>query len=496
MNKILIVSANPWSFALAVERQFGREHASSRTDLLNLYRLLGSSQPGIRRRDWLIEFMDRKIDRFVRPVINGRDITAEVRLDRTKIPPLPDRVADVRACRVGSAAVGLGALSSAAEITTIYCTESSAVFGEALERAWRTSHLSLQVGTQVAQLGYDKVLIFGGRHAPTRAFADTLRSSSEVVFYEQGGAGDRAVFSTESIYEPDHFARLVEKYTDFSRPAGEAFFEARINRAPGTPSAFFTADQEPGTIPKGLRSCEFVTFFTSSPDELFGITEEVRFGQFRSQAEAAAAIAESCAASGKRLVIRFHPHLNFKHESWRNEWDFDRLRAADVTVIMPDDPWDSYSLARASHCVFTCGSTIGLESTYLEVPNAVIGRGLPSALGASVEVNDEREIAEFIERPQLLANGRDRAMLLGSYFQCRAGVKVAGLAMGTHPNFARIDGKIVDPVRYAFQSLRSGIAVLSGQGQVNRSGLVDGLVLLPSGAQYSKHLKRMSRVTD
>lgn len=485
-GKVLIASANPWSFALAVERQFARQHAGSTTDLINLYDLLGSLQPGIRRRDWMIERLNRKIDRFVRPVISGRDISREIQIDRHNIPPLPGRVEEVRAYRVGDAAIGLGALSSAAEITTIYSAERSSEFGDALVRAWRTSHLSHRIGEQAAKRGYDKVLVFGGRHAATRAFTDVLRARTEVICYEQGGSGTRAIYSDGGLYDPDCLARAIASHAHFSRQAGEEFFEQRVRREPGTDSAFFTANQFMGAIPDELRPGEFVTFFTSSPDEMFAVREHVAFGRFPTQFEAAVAIAECCAKEGKRLVVRFHPHLQFKHASWLREWDFERLRSLDALLIMPEDPWDSYALIRASHCVFTSGSTVAFESTYLGTPNAVIGSGVSAALSASAVVQDQREIAEFLSAPHLPDRALDQALLYGSFYRNGGGIEVSDLDVGCHPNFARIDGRIVDPIRYVAQSLRTAAAKAFGSEPSNRSGIVDGRVVLPSGKQYAK----------
>ena len=76
--KVLIASANPWSFALAVERQMAREHASDTVDLLDLWSICSCYSPHWSRRDRLIERLNRKIARFMRPVINGREITADV----------------------------------------------------------------------------------------------------------------------------------------------------------------------------------------------------------------------------------------------------------------------------------------------------------------------------------------------------------------------------------------------------------------------------------
>ena len=61
---------------------------------------------------------------------------------------------------------------------------------------------------------------------------------------------------------------------------------------------------------------------------------------------------------------------------------------------------------------------------------------------------------------------------------------IGGLDVSSHPNFARIDGRIVDPVRFAAQLASLWAARLAGRSIENRSGIIEGRVTLPSGARY------------
>ena len=47
---VLIASANPWSFALAVERQMAREHSADTVDVLDLWSVCGRFSPHWSRR--------------------------------------------------------------------------------------------------------------------------------------------------------------------------------------------------------------------------------------------------------------------------------------------------------------------------------------------------------------------------------------------------------------------------------------------------------------
>jgi hypothetical protein len=288
--------------------------------------------------------------------------------------------------------------------------------------------------------------------------------------------------SAESLYEPLNLARIIAG-CPADEVAGSEFFEERLSRSARWDAGFFSGSQDPGRVPASLRSRELVTFFNTSVDEFYAIRDEVRFGDFASQGEAALTLAEICREEGKAFAVRFHPHLQYKHGSWRDEWDFAALEQLGAVLIAPDDPTDTYALAKGSQSVISCGSTISFECSYLGIPNAVLGDGLSGALGVAPVVQGAAELRAFILSPWLPPDARAKALRLGAFYKNGA-TPVRGLDPASHPNFARIDRRIVDPVRYATQLLREAAAKLRARSAENRSGIVDGRVTLPSGARY------------
>ncbi|MFL6763151.1 MAG: hypothetical protein ACJ8FB_11430 [Sphingomicrobium sp.] len=484
MTRVLIASSNPWSFCMAVERDLARQNRDARVDAVDLFELCSRASPHWRKRDRLIERINRKIDRFVMPVIDGRDITSDLRIDGSEVPPLPETYDALRAYELDGAKIGLAVLSSVSSLTTIQYPSSLSEFGPVLAPAWRSAHLSLRVGKAVRALGYDRVIIFNGRHCYSRPFCDVLEPNSEVIRYEQGSAGSRYIWNAGSVHHPEALKRIIESHP-FDREAGEAFFRARLEKHPGTEVGLMTARQQAGVLPAGMRQGRAVTFFTSAPDEMFAVTDDALYGSFRTQNDIALALADICAAQGLQLVVRLHPHLRFKHPAWECEWDFAELERRGVMVLAPEDSADSYAMLRASHSVITTGSTIGLEASYLGVPNAIVGTWLGGCLGASVVANTPDELARFVAQPRLPADAREAALLFGSFYRT-GGTPLPELDVGIHPNLARIGGRIVDPVRYAAQKLRF---LLRSPGDPRaldiRSGMQGGRVLLPPGTDYS-----------
>ena len=150
-------------------------------------------------------------------------------------------------------------------------------------------------------------------------------------------------------------------------------------------------------------------------------------------------------------------------------------------------------MLRAAQSVVTAGSTIALEATYLGIPNAVVGTWLPGSLGASVVASTPEELSRFIAEPRLRPSARKAALLFGSFYRT-GGKRLPEFDVGIHPNLARIDGRIVDPVRYGAQKLRFLFRPTTDAGTLDvRSGMQRGRVLLPPGTNYGK--AAMSGVT-
>lgn len=484
MRKILIAATNPWSYSLAVERELVRRHSADQVDAIDMVRLCQVHSPQVRPRDRLIERLNRKVDRFLMSQINGRNITGDVAVDLSSIPPAPADVTKLRHYKVGAAHVGLGVLSTLVETTTVVDARSADEYGPDYQQAWRAAHASLQVGQAVSKLGYDLVYIFGGRHCHARPFCDLLEQTCPVVKYEQGSTGTSFIETAGSVYEGSSIRLLVDAH-DFDREAGEEYLRERVQRAPLSGTDFFGAMQKANHVPAGAGPGGFVAFFTCSPDEFYAARDEYRFGEFRSQHEAALAMAESCRRRGLNLFVRFHPHLRYKHQSWEREWDFSQLEQAGAIVLRPEDPCDSYALVREAHCVFATSISIGFEATYMGKVNAGLGDIWSTALGASTRVDDAAGVDAFIADPHLPEDAYDRALWYGSFMK-RAGTPISDLDVGSHPNYARIDGITVDRVRSAAQRVRSLAAAVRGRPLRNKSGIVAGKVILPSGPRYEE----------
>lgn len=471
---------------MAVEREFARANGDAQVDALNLFVLCSRASPHWRRRDRVIETINRKINRFVIPAINGRDITGKINLAGAPIPPLPESYAATRAYEIAGAKIGLATLSSASSLTTIERPSALSEFGAILKPAWKSAHISQRIGQAVRDLHYDRIVIFNGRHCYSRPFCDAVEDGgAEVIRYEQGSAGNRYIAAAAPVQSPAALAQLIDQHA-FDAGAADLFFRQRMEKNPASEVSLFTARQTAGSLPPEMVEGGAVSFFTSSSDEMLALSDDPPFGSFANQYAVALALADACRAHGLQLLVRLHPHLRFKHAAWKREWNFDELARRGALVLHPEDASDSYAIAQTSKAVVTTGSTVGIEAAYLGIPSAVVGDWVGGRISACVVTRDRDELATFISDPRLPAGAREGALKFGSFYRT-AGELLPELDVGTHPNFARIGGRIVDPVRFAAQKARFLFRPHSvDPSELDiRSGIQGGRVVLAPGTDYS-----------
>ena len=451
VHRALILSTNAWPFPIAVENELAR-HLSThcQVDGLCLYKLLNT---GIAMgwRDVLYERLNRKYERFVAPHLSGKDLTSAFRRPKATAPRIPDNLNELRSYQLNGCKLGLAALSTAASLSRMSSLTSTKVYGCYLQAAWTLAHQSETIAQQVMALNYDSIYLFNGRHCLTRPFCDLFGLTARVWRYEYNEINEcnvpRAAYlmSDENLHTAAGLVKLISNYP-LRQEAGHRYFQERINRKPGSDAYFFTRNQSPGLLPDGLEAGGFVTMFSSSPDEFFALYDTYSFGEFPTQGAVAEAVARVCAGLGLRFVVRLHPHLQYKPDSWKEEWDFQKLRGLGATVVNPGDKYDSYALMKASKAIITCGSTIGVEAAYFGQPSMAIGEGYYNGLGAVRNGFTEAEITQFLKAPACLVDCQENAVRLGS-FNYTGGIFLRYFLQPAGPETARIDGELVDPVR-------------------------------------------------
>lgn len=452
-KRALLVCANPFPMSVATLQQIARKLVSEGAivDAYNAYPDVVSHLPQVKFRDRFYERTAAKYRRFILPAINGRDLTETVRIEPMEFPPLPETVSELRSAIAYGAKVGLAALSSAASLTKIAVSDKTSHYGSVLVKTWEVAHRAASAATQL-RVGHDEIYIFNGRHAHTRPFCDIFEEAGTVIRFEAGAVKNSYILSDGALHDSRNIAHRISNHP-IDLEAGAAFFKNSRERRSDTSAYQFTKKQRAGLLPQSLDSNAIVSMFTSSEDEIFAVKDHASFGEFATQFDVAIAVASFCRDIGKTFVLRMHPHLAIKHSLWKQAWSFDLLTSLGAKIVMPDEPIDSYALFDASQAVVTCGSTVGIEAAFAGRPSLMVGEHAATLLGVCSSASNVEEINRFLHNPMALEKARENAVLMASYFQT-SGYSIPNLIEGNTIELGRLDGSLIDPVRYYAKSLQ------------------------------------------
>lgn len=312
--------------------------------------------------------------------------------------------------------IGWGALSSA--ITARRDSTLSYQHNSDLLNSFLISSIMIfdRVIRLIETINPEKVLLFNGRFATTRPVMRAAEHCGVPWLIHERGRDKNHYWLTD--YQPHDYVSRQEDMKQSWEPAFEGiareFFTGRRNRIERDWHSF-TKNQKAGKLPTEMRGeGEWVTFFTSSDDELLAIGDEFKNPYFPTQRIAIAAVHEILQKmAGLNLCIRIHPHIAKKSRRDRSNWE--RLDLPDTVIVGPSEDFDTYAIIERSKVVVSYGSTVGVEATYWQRPSMLMGPSFYDSLNVAQLVRNKDEIFEFLENPRVFPT--EGALIYGAHFR-------------------------------------------------------------------------------
>ena len=144
-----------------------------------------------------------------------------------------------------------------------------------------------------------------------------------------------------------------------------------------------------------------IAIFNSSEDEMKVIKDWV-FPQYKDQNEALKKIVDNFKGrTDMHLYLRVHPNLINVENSQIEE--LKAISSDNFTIIFPDESVNSYALIHACDKVVSFGSTVGIESSYLNKPSILFGNSFYRGLDCVYEPKTYDELFDLIQRDDLTA---------------------------------------------------------------------------------------------
>lgn len=250
---------------------------------------------------------------------------------------------------------------------------------------------------------YDEVIVFNGRFvsdAAVTAAAEEL--GIPVLFHERGCSKDK--YSLRRI-RPHDFNLLkieAEKHWEEStlpdvekKGISDQWFNSRIDNGEGGDfvsfSSHFDRSKQLRLLNElGLKVGQYIVFATTSDDEFAFVHSSIRreFG-WANQFSLCESVALLARESGKTLVVRLHPNLTTKCPTLRRKWSDVLGKFPEVIVIDPESNVDSYALVKHCDRMISVGSTLGLESLFLNQKVISCAESIYSSIpGCSLATNE------------------------------------------------------------------------------------------------------------
>lgn len=262
----------------------------------------------------------------------------------------------------------------------------------------------------------DAVLLFNGRFATTRAAMRAAETGGVPWLIHERGCDKSHYWLGDA--RPHDTERAQQQMRSHWRPhleaEGHRFFQERRQRVERRWHSF-TKHQETGRLPPVMRGPGgWVTFFTSSDDEMVAIGEGFANAAFPTQFDAVGAVVEAVQSIPElRLCVRVHPHVARKSRADRRRWSM--LQVPGGVLVGPDENVDSYALLDRSRVVCTYGSTMGIEATYWGRPSLLLSRSSYDGFDVCRQASDAEEIRAYLDQPTVYP--RANTLVYGAYQQ-------------------------------------------------------------------------------
>lgn len=283
--------------------------------------------------------------------------------------------------------------------------------------------VAIYLSTQnyLEELSPDRVYVFNGRFNTVRAVLRACQNR-DIECYTHDRGCDLNHFETYKNTLPhniDYIQTRIEQSWNDANPdqrvtEAKRFYEQRAEgHIPNWKN--YTDDQDE-ILPDGFSpENHSIAVYPSSEDEFAAIGDEWRNPIYQGQLSALQRIASDLEHNRSiDIYVRVHPNLK----------DVDNVQTrglnelgdrTGVTVVPPDSSVSSYALLRASDCVLTFGSTMGIEATYWRKPSVLAGRCFYRGLGGTYIPESHHQAVELLKDSSLSPKPVEPALKYGHY---------------------------------------------------------------------------------
>lgn len=313
-------------------------------------------------------------------ILNYPDIS----IDYNKIPENFQNINKLKEFTINNVSVGLASASSLISRLNREHKLDTLKYANEVNVELRNSFFISRIFEKYIfpEIDPDLVYIFNGRISTTAPIVDVCKNyNKNFITHERGGQIGRywlvkntIPHDVENVYK--EIRGLCENLNGKDLISnGSKFFIDRRNRVEQGWFSFTTQQKLnllPSSISKGKKN---IMIFNSTIEEFAAVKGwEKPLFLFEDEIEALSTILDYFRNDeSKMFYLRIHPNLRGYNNSQIRDLLNLASRFANLEIILPESPVDSYSLLDNADLVITFGSTIGIEATFWNKPSIQLG---------------------------------------------------------------------------------------------------------------------------
>ena len=260
-------------------------------------------------------------------------------------------------------------------------------------------------------------IVFNGRFVTTAASKHAFEKEGVKYFlHERGSSADKYQLVDGSLHDLSAFHKRILDYCSnipkeiIAMEAAIYYHDKRNNT--DTSRHNYTLTTRSGKIPSNVLGMKYCVFFHSTDDELSTCgTNNLDVG-FGDQLSSCIELSKACKSANLKLLIRLHPNALTRPEEEISRYR--SLTTDNVTVISPDDEYNSYDLLDKSTVVATYVSTMGIESLYMLKPTILLGNSMYYFANGIMKPTGLKQLTRFLSNP-IIPTSRFSAEQYGMY---------------------------------------------------------------------------------
>jgi len=245
----------------------------------------------------------------------------------------------------------------------------------------------------------DEIWVCNGRPFHERVVVEYARIKSiPIKFYEIGGDGsnqERWILHENSPHNRLAHQDSIKQHFELTTPNLISINKWFRNQRPGGQN-IFTKNFNSNIDNDSLDN--FFVYFSSSDDEVSAISREW-ISSWKTQLNAVNELINFFVdRPDLKLVIRVHPNQKNKSENDKNKWKNLVSQSRNVFIYDFDSNINSYELLSKAKGVFTYGSTIGVEASYLKKPAALLSNSRWDSIIPQEYLKNREDIESWINK--------------------------------------------------------------------------------------------------